>query len=332
MQTKREYSFDILRVISMIMVIIIHVSNVYCRKYGIISSSNYLYALIYNTISRVSVPIFFMISGSLLLERDFNKKKYFQRIFKFLILIIVWDIIYLVWEYFYLNITYNKLYLLFIKPYRAHLWFLYTIIILYLIQPLLKIILAKSNKTIKILLFIIWILFSTLSMYNSTISQIFTIFSYIGYFIIGKYLYEYLKKQDPYKKSLITIAILLLILSYIGSIYLNYKASSQFNLFYNLFFAYRTPYIILCSFIFFSLIYNCCHLQEPPKLIMFLSDVSLGVYLIHGIFLDITIKLFNNYLTINSLWGIPIFTFIIFICSIVSIVLLRKTKLLAKIL
>ena len=74
MNSKREYSFDILRVISMCMVIIIHVSNVYSRSYGIISNKSFLFSLIFNTISRISVPIFLMISGALLLERDFNKR------------------------------------------------------------------------------------------------------------------------------------------------------------------------------------------------------------------------------------------------------------------
>lgn len=74
MNSKREYSFDILRVISMCMVIIIHVSNVYSRSYGIISNQSFLFSLIFNTISRISVPIFLMISGALLLERDFNKR------------------------------------------------------------------------------------------------------------------------------------------------------------------------------------------------------------------------------------------------------------------
>ena len=76
MKEKREYAFDLLRVISMFMVIVVHVSNVYSRSYGIISNQNFLYSLIYNTISRISVPIFLMISGALLLDRKFDKKKY----------------------------------------------------------------------------------------------------------------------------------------------------------------------------------------------------------------------------------------------------------------
>ena len=53
---EREYAFDVLRVIAMIMVIIIHVSNVYTRSFNFIDTNSYLVSLIFNTISRVSVP------------------------------------------------------------------------------------------------------------------------------------------------------------------------------------------------------------------------------------------------------------------------------------
>ena len=62
----------------MIMVITIHVANVYSRSFGFISNKSYIFSLIYNTVSRISVPIFLMISGALLVDRGFNKNKYFK--------------------------------------------------------------------------------------------------------------------------------------------------------------------------------------------------------------------------------------------------------------
>ena len=319
----RELAFDILRVIAMCMVVVIHVSNVYSRSFGIISNKSFLVSLGFNTISRVSVPIFLMISGALLVDRSFNKNKYFKRIIKYLILIIVWDIIYLLWEYFYLGITYNRLYMLFIEPYRAHLWFLYTILTLYIIQPLLKLILDKSSKTTKILLLLMWFILSTLSLVNFNIASIFTIFSYIGFFIIGKYLYDYIKNNNLKKYNL--IFILLIIINISLSIYFNYTYSLKYNRFYNLFFAYRSPFIIISSLALFTLVITNYRKEKLPKIIKYLSEVSLGVYLIHGIFLDITIKLFNYQLT-NVLYGIPLFALIILILSIISVSILKKIK------
>ena len=322
---EREYSFDVLRVIAMIMVIIIHVSNVYTRSFNFIDSSNYLVALIFNTVSRVSVPIFFMISGALLLDRRFDFKKYKDRILKIIILIVVWDILYLIWEYLFLGVTYDKLWHLFIEPYRAHLWFLYTIVILYVIQPVLKLILDKCNKPVKLLLFIIWFVFGTISMYNNAISNIFTIFSNVGFFVIGKYMYDYLLKDNGKSKKYTWIMILLLVLCYVESVYLNYNASMKFNMFYNLFFAYRTPFIILATFIIFKLVFLYCHGKEPNKLIILGSDLSLGVYLIHGMFLDVTTKLID-YKNVVSIVGIPSFTLFILVFSMISVYFLRKIK------
>lgn len=323
MKKTREYAFDILRVISMIMVIIIHIANVYCRSFGLISTKSYLISLIFNTICRVSVPIFFMISGSLLLDRSFNKEKYLKRVIKYVVLIVAWDIIYLVWEYFYLGVTYDKLYMLIIDPYRAHLWFLYTILVLYAIQPLLKLIMDKSNNTVKIVLLIIWIIFSLSSMLNPYIAKFFTIFSYIGYFIIGKYLYDFIKKFDLRKYNL--SLVLIMIICYSISIWMNYSLSINLNQFYNLFFAYRTPFIMINSFALYVLIISNYRKDSLNKFVTGLSDLSLGVYLIHGIFLDVTVKVFI-YSSINSLIGIPIFTVIIFVLSIICTYIIKKIK------
>jgi len=327
---EREYTFDVLRVIAMIMVIIIHVSNVYTRSYNFIDTNSYLVSLIFNTISRVSVPIFFMISGALLLDRNFDFKKYKKRILKIILLIVVWDILYLIWEYYFLGVSYNKLYKLFLEPYRAHLWFLYTIVILYVIQPLLKYILDRTNKTIKIVLFFAWIILSTISMYNLTIANIFTIFSNIGFFVLGKYMYDYLLNNKRNNKKYVFIMIVLLLVSLGESIYLNYTASLKFNMFYNLFFAYRTPFIILSTFIIFKLVYIYCHNKKPKDIILLGSNLSLGVYLIHGMFLDVTTK-YVDYKNVIPIIGIPSFTLYILILSMISVYLLRKIKYLNKI-
>lgn len=328
MSKTREFSFDILRVIAMCMVIIVHVSNVYSRGFGIITDGSFFGSLCFNTISRVSVPIFLMISGALLLDRNFDKNKYFKRLVKFVILIAAWDIIYLIWEYYYLGVSYDHLYKLFFEPYRAHLWYLYTIITLYAIQPLLKLILDKSSTKIKYLLLFVWFALSSLSIVNSTIANAFTLFSYIGFFVVGKYLYEFIKNNDLKKYNILCILTIIICISL--SICLNYTYSHRYHMFYNLFFAYRTPFIILSSVALFTLIVVNYTKDNVPKVIKTLSDVSLGVYLIHGIFLDITIQTFS-YQDKISVIGIPLFFIFILILSVISVLILKKIKYVNKI-
>lgn len=319
---KREYSFDVLRVIAMTMVIVIHVANVYGRRFALISHSSYLVSLVFNTVSRVSVPIFLMISGALLLDRAFDKKKYFQRIKKFIILIAICDIVYLVWEYFIFGNTYDKLYILLYKPYRAHLWYLYTVVILYAVQPLVRLLLNKCNKPMKIILLCIWVVIAFGGIYSKTLAlNVFSQIGYMGYFVIGKYIYDYAKKHDLRKYNIPLILIMIVLFGI--SVYLNYTKSIRFDRFYKLYFAYRTPFIMIPSLAFFTLIISNYRKDSVSKPIMLLSDLSLGVYLFHGIFLDITRRFFS-YPDIHSIFGIPVFSVDIFICSVLLVYFLKK--------
>jgi surface polysaccharide O-acyltransferase-like enzyme len=69
MMNKREHIFDILRIVSMFLVIVVHICNIYMRMYPKINIADYIVADLFNSISRIAVPIFFMISGSLLLDK-----------------------------------------------------------------------------------------------------------------------------------------------------------------------------------------------------------------------------------------------------------------------
>lgn len=63
---EKNYNLELIRMISFIFVIVIHVSN-YCRAYGDITIGEYSFSLLLNLLARISVPCFFMITGALLL-------------------------------------------------------------------------------------------------------------------------------------------------------------------------------------------------------------------------------------------------------------------------
>lgn len=94
MKREKNYNIEALRVIACIMVICIHVSNYYSRAYGTISDASYIFSIIINGISRVAVPIFFMISGALLLDETLLVKKSVRRVGNTLAVLIVWSTIY----------------------------------------------------------------------------------------------------------------------------------------------------------------------------------------------------------------------------------------------
>ena len=61
MMKEKNYNLELVRVISFILVIVIHVTNYFCRSYGRIPQGEYLFSLALDTVARLSVPCFFMI-------------------------------------------------------------------------------------------------------------------------------------------------------------------------------------------------------------------------------------------------------------------------------
>ena len=93
---EKNYNLELIRMISFIFVIVIHVSNYYCRAYGDITIGEYSFSLLLNLLARISVPCFFMITGALLLGRQESLHKHAKRIFRFLIVLLVWSVIYMI--------------------------------------------------------------------------------------------------------------------------------------------------------------------------------------------------------------------------------------------
>lgn len=73
---KREGNYDLLRIVSTIAVIMIHVSAAYIGEFETNEVRNYdsnmMYGYIYNTISRFAVPCFVMLSGAFILSNEKN--------------------------------------------------------------------------------------------------------------------------------------------------------------------------------------------------------------------------------------------------------------------
>lgn len=79
---EREYNYDLLRVISMIAVIMIHVSGSWVNKIieylangrGISELMNPIMVCVYHSTSRFAVPCFIMLSGAFVLDNDRTAK------------------------------------------------------------------------------------------------------------------------------------------------------------------------------------------------------------------------------------------------------------------
>jgi surface polysaccharide O-acyltransferase-like enzyme len=122
-KNKRIEYFDWLRILCCFSVIIIHVSAQKWYSSPIISYEWKIFNIYHSTV-RFGVPIFFMISGAIFLERDISfgimLNKYIKRIY---IKLLFWSFFYSLREKIIHKNNYKKSFLIFLKGYY-HLLYL----------------------------------------------------------------------------------------------------------------------------------------------------------------------------------------------------------------
>lgn len=207
MNKKRELYSDILKVLSIFLVVVIHVIALYRDKYFYTNVKYYTVLTFIDSFTRIAVPIFFMITGTFMLSKTTEKYgDYFKkRIPKLLIPFFLISIFYYIYECNKANISLNIID--FIMAFlnngiKYHFWFMYAIISIYLIIPYLQILVQKlDRKKLFVLIVLIFILsncFNTIYLltnrYGYGMLKAFTlpsIFAYINCLFIGHYLHTY---------------------------------------------------------------------------------------------------------------------------------------------
>lgn len=337
---KRTLYYDNLRIISSFAVIMIHVSANYYYKLNI---NSYIWKISFylDGISRFSVPIFFMISGDLFLQKDISFKiLYFKYIKNIFIHYIIWSLIYSINNLKISQININNIIFLSLKG-HYHLWYLKTTIGLYMLVPFLREIIKKDyllNTFILLSLLFNFIfpvlhlvLFSYSKKYFDLLKNIEKtlnlnfIKGYIFYYMFG----FYIKRIIIINKYII---ILIYIFGIIGLIYttkisyifviqkrekINYFGPLNFNIFL------YTQSI----YFFFKLYFNNLKLIKVD-VIKFISRATFGIYLIH----PLIINALRKYLKFNLdiIYRIPYISIIVFLLSLLISIFLKYIPFIGK--
>jgi surface polysaccharide O-acyltransferase-like enzyme len=160
-------------------------------------------ASFYYTISRIGVPIFFLISGYLLLSKEEDIVTFFKkRAAKILIPFFVWSSIYdmVNTTHFFsetgasLNAVMDMFLRILRGPREGHLWFFYSLIGLYLLVPILRVFVARAKPTELFYYIALWFIAMPVLFILEAFTPIkngFEIYytgGYVGYFLLGYYL------------------------------------------------------------------------------------------------------------------------------------------------
>lgn len=324
-----NYGISILRILATFSVIVIHISGPQVVKFGKISNFDWHVANIYDSVSRYAVPVFFMISGALLLGRTFEIKDFIKnRLGKIIPPFLFWSFFYSLMNRYYFNhesFSVSKVVKDVFYGSEYHLWFIYVLIGLYLIAPIFQKWIQFSNKQELQYFLIIWIFTLFLSIpgvaiYFPKINFIY--FSgFIGYFVLGYYLNRYVEFPKWISYLIIFIGVAITIF---GTCLFSYKTNKFFDYFYE-YLNINAFFVAVGVFSLFNKIENVNDKMKP--LLSNLNACSFGIFLIHPFLINIfaIIGLFEY--TINSIIDIFIISIACFTFSFLVIFIIKKIKL-----
>jgi len=306
---KRQLYLEYLRAIATYAVILWHcVTNVY-DQFGPLREW-FPASITVGLLVRWSVPVFFMISGALLLNKDEDLAGFYKKRFaRICIPLVVWVVLYgtvklyhfMIYSpprpSFFRYVIIDNFGLFLFNKLSYHFYFVSIILGLYLLSPFIsKMVRSLTRRELEILLLIGVGAYSIRTFYpNLFIVDNIQIGSHLVFFILGHYLYRYPPEKKVRRSMYITglcSAILAAWLSY----YKEYVDKGHQDTFYktNSFFIFA---ISIAIFVFFQ--QNIQPAADDKanspirKAILFVSSNSYGFFLAHP--LIINILLYSNF-------------------------------------
>lgn len=326
---KRIFYLDELRAFAILCVILCHTTRIY-SPYVFDNIRVALPGLI-NVIGIVGVPIFFMLSGALLLNRDYELGDFFKKRFTRILYPAI----------FWIAITSLICYPLFgqtevmkiIFADSRYTWFVWEIIGLYLITPVINSFVKEYGmKGVKyfILIWFVTIILNTFNKFPLGELELSYFAGDIGYFFLGYYLFKNDFKISNLSQFIIG-AILFIVFTAIN-MYCRYH-SLPINC------GYESILTVLASlgvFMLFKGLSNYFEKNKPQtydkikngsfgNLVFLISSCSYGMYFVNSLIFKLMSKL-----DITSLKLFPVIFIAVTILSLAIVYLLNKISFLKK--
>ena len=315
----RIYSYDIIRIIAVIAVVTIHSSSPLLTE-SEFGSVNFTIGNIFDGISRLAVPLFLMLSGSLMLdeERYLPAKKAVRSAGSIFLLLIIWSALYAAaFKILYPLAAHKEIDVkAFLKAFmngHYHLWYLFMIVGLYLLTPVLRAFVKRENikivgyfllLTIAVYLAPIFmnVFFNIALPYKNVIKDYASNFKFT---YTNEFLFYYLAGWFVTNCSLSKIqrrllycgGIAGLLITLVGT-QLYEKNTDTFSLFYSTAMLNVVIYAV-AVFTFFHYSIKDKALDKTKKAVSILSSLTFGVYLIHPAFLFVIRELVTDRMTMG---------------------------------
>jgi len=322
---------DNLRVLATVSMILLHVTSPVLSKYGVVSGTTWHFANLIDSSARFCVPVFVMLSGALLLNRDHSIRNFLKkRVVRVLLPFLFYSCLYIIYDYRKHTFNNTEAIYLFIWNKIAHgaayhLWYIYMIIGLYLFVPVIgRWVRASTPKEIAYFLFI-WmgtLVVSHPLLFKHKPNFELSYFSgFLGYLILGYYLS--LIKSSPKWKTSYSVLLLMagISITVAGTFFYTHNKGSFDGLFYG----YLTPNVLLTSAGIFMLIGDFTF-KSPvlERVRTFLCRYSFGMYLVHIVVLEKMARLGLNCFYKDPVIGIPLTTVVCLALSGLIVFVINK--------
>ncbi|WP_243384737.1 acyltransferase [Geothrix alkalitolerans] len=330
---EKNTNIDLMRVISAFAVVWLHVSANVVTRHPNVHSNAWWVANTADAYSRWCVPVFVMISGALLLSKS-NRTTvnnfYKKRMTRILPPLVIWTAIYLIFQIF-TNSAFGFKYAIMsiIKgmPYY-HLWYVYMLLGLYAAAPFICI--FVSNIEQRILNKLTFGILAVSAIESVRMANYFTFLPsfipFTGYFLAGYNIYNNRMKYNSYLLIIIIIACGFAISTGTG-ILLPRLGSRSWEIMYS----YQNPFVILMSLCVFILILGSTRSSRIiTGVTNHIAPVSLGIYLIHPLWLWGLSKMGIDGFLGHPAIGIPFAAIIAFALSAATTALMAKNSILKR--
>ena len=286
----------------------------------------------YGVIPRFAVPFFFMISGALLTNKKHEPKAFLKkRLQRVIIPLIVWSVVYYIWKQDDYKSCLNFFKQLFSFPIYYHLWFLYSMIGVYLSALLLIPFYNNSSNFEKLFFLLFWaisnLIYPTLKgvfNHNSNLIDIYNLYNFFGmsgWFFLGAYLRDF--NIEANKILLLLVALVSIFLMLILTAWDSARLSADGNLFNvsELFRGLNSPLTLTYSASLFLLMSRL----RSNVLTHIISNNSLGIYCLHIIVLSSSLTIVTKF-EISKWASIPLTSLITLVACTVVISFVRRVS------
>lgn len=325
----RHMGLDLLRVISALGVVLIHVSAPFVTQNMKVVNEVFWAGNLFNALGRFSVPIFVIISGYFVLKPIPNLAEFYRKRFtRILLPFICWTVVYLLWSFFFDHTRSFKIWegVFWGKPY-FHLWFLGMLMGLYVVAPLLSDLLHRIGTNnfayVAIGAFILAMGIDAWDNYAHNRQWIGTWWIlYVGYFMIGACLRSFSNRLCcRWLLALFAILCYAVVFAFTG---LLFEAKHYVWYFYD--------YLSITSIVGSIAMVNLFRIIDVSEswLLSELSDLTFGIYLIHMIPLNIIKRYWHSSIVDDPYLNILFISLIVFTSSAIAVWLLAKVKIIKK--